>query len=61
MAEETRDEVRSGGEDGLSVAPLDDEDGEDNLESETPEDGLPFDGAAIGGESVGESEESDES
>jgi hypothetical protein len=47
-------------EDGLAVGPLDDEEGEDDLQAETPGDGAPADGAAVGGEGVGEAEEGDE-
>ena len=48
-------------EDGLAVGPLDDEEGEEDLEAESPGDGAPPDGAAVGGEGVGEREEGDES
>jgi len=41
-------------EDELSEAPLDDEEGEEDLQGEPPSDGAPADGAAIGGEGVGD-------
>ena len=44
----------------LAGVPLDDQEGEDELEAETPGDGAPADGAAIGGESVGETDKGDE-
>ena len=61
VAEESGDDSGDGAEDGLAVVPLDDEEGEDDLEAETPGDGAPLDGAAVGGESVGEAEKGDES
>ncbi len=45
----------------LAEGPLDDEEGEDDLEAEAPGYGAPADGAAVGGEGVGEREEDDES
>ena len=47
--------------DSLSGVPLDDEEGEEDLQAEAPDDGAELDGAAIGGEGVGEGEEGDES
>ena len=47
-------------EDALAEAPLDDEEGEDDLQAEAPGYGAPADGAAVGGEGVGEAEEGDE-
>ena len=41
----------------LAEAPLDDEEGEEDLQAETPGDGAPADGAAVGGEGVGDAEE----
>ena len=41
VAEQAGDEVGDGCEDGLAVAPLDDEEGEEDLEAETPGDGAP--------------------
>ena len=48
-------------EDGLAVGPLDDEEGEEDLEAESPGDGSPLDRTTVGGEGVGEREEGDES
>ncbi len=47
-------------EDALAEAPLDDEEGEDDLQAETPGHGAPADGAAVGGEGIGEAEKGDE-
>ena len=60
VGEELVDAVASGGEEALADGRLDDEDGEDELEAETPGYGAPADGAAVGGEGVGEANESDE-
>jgi len=60
VAEQAGDVAGDGGEDGLAVGPLDDQEGEEDLEAEAPEDGPPADGAAVGGESVGETKEGDE-
>ena len=46
--------------DALAGVPLDDEEGEEDLQRESPGDGAPADGAAIGGEGVGETEKDDE-
>jgi len=45
----------------LTVTPLDDQKGENNLESESPCNGAPADGASIGGKNVGKPEEDSES
>ena len=60
MAEESGDDAGDGGEDGLAVGPLDDEEGEDDLEAEAPGYSAPADGAAVGGEGVGEDKKGDE-
>ena len=60
VAEEAGDDGGDAAEDALAEAPLDDEEGEDDLQAEAPGDGSPLDGAAIGGEGVGEAEEGDE-
>ncbi len=54
------DDAGDGAEDGLAEGPLDDEEGEEDLEAEAPGDGAPADGAAVGGEGVGEGKEGDE-
>jgi hypothetical protein len=59
VAEQAGDEAGDFGEDNLAVAPLDDREGEDDLQAETPDDGLPANGAPVGGECVGESEKSE--
>ena len=61
VAEQSGDDAGDFGEHDLAVAPLDDTEGKDYLEAETPRDGAPLDSAAVGGESVGEAEEGDES
>ena len=61
VAEESGDDGGDFGQDDLAVGPLDDEEGEDDLEAEAPGYGAPLDGSAVGGESVGEGEEGDES
>jgi len=47
-------------EDALAGVPLDDKEGEEDLQAEPPDHGAPADGAAVGGEGVGEAEEGDE-
>ena len=47
-------------EDASGRCPLDDQEGEEDLQAEAPGDGAPADGAAVGGEGVGEAEEDDE-
>ena len=59
MAEEAGDDGGDAAEDALAEAPLDDEEGEDDLQAETPGYRAPFDSAAVGGEGVGEAEEGD--
>ena len=61
VGEEAGDGVGTDFEDFLAVAPLDDEDGEEELEAETPGDGAPLDGFAIGGECVGDAEKNEKS
>ena len=60
MAEKAGDDGRDAAEDVLTEVPLDDEEGEDDLQTESPGHGAPADGAAVGGEGVGEAEEGDE-
>ena len=60
MAEKVGDDGGDAGENALAEAPLDDEEGEDDLQCKTPDHGAPLDGSAIGGEGVGEAEEGDE-
>ena len=60
MGEERGDDGGGGVEDLLAEGPLDDEDGEKDLEAEAPGDGAPADSATVGGEGVGEGEEGDE-
>jgi hypothetical protein len=57
VAEQAGDDSGDIGEDGLTVAPFNDSECEDDLETETPDDGLPANGAAVGGEGVGETDE----
>ncbi len=60
VAEEAGDDAGDAGEDDLAGVPLDDREGEEDLQAEAPDDGAPADGAAIGGERVGDREEDDE-
>ena len=60
MGEERGDDVGDVVEDDLAGVPLDDEEGEEDLQAESPGNGAPADGAAVGGEGVGEAEEGDE-
>ena len=57
VAEQAGDDGRDVVQDGLTGVPLDDQEGEDDLQREAPGDGAPADGAAIGGEGVGETGE----
>ncbi len=60
MGQQGGDGVAGRMENRLAVGPLDDEEGEDDLQAESPRDGAPADGAAVGGEGVGEPEKDDE-
>ena len=60
VTQKTGDEAGDGGEDGLPVGPFDDEEGEDDLQAETPGYRAPLDGAAVSGEGISEAEKSDE-
>lgn len=59
MAEEAGDDAGDVGEDGLAIGPLDDSEGEDDLQAKSPGHGPPADGATIGGEGIGEAEKGD--
>ena len=59
MAKESGDDSGDGAEDDLAGVPLDDEEGEDDLKTETPKDGAPADGPTIGGERVREGDKKD--
>ena len=61
VGEELIDAVAGGGEDALADCGFEDDDGEDELEAEAPGYGAPLDGAAVGGEGVGERKKGDES
>ena len=50
------DDGGGGVQDALAEGPLDDQEGEDDLQAEAPGDGAPADGAAVGGEGVGDAE-----
>ena len=50
VAEELVDAGSGGVEDALAEGPLEDHEGEEDLQAETPDDGAPADGAAVGGE-----------
>lgn len=60
MTQQTSDDTRDSGEDDLPVVPLDDQEREDDLESETPDDRPPFDGTSVRGERVGKADKCDE-
>ena len=60
VAEQAGDEVGDGLEHGLAIGPLDDGEGEDDLQAEAPDDGLPADGAPVGGEGVCQTEEGEQ-
>ena len=57
MAEERGDDGGDGVEDELAGRPLDDREGEEDLEAEAPENGAPADGAAVRRGGVGNGEE----
>jgi hypothetical protein len=59
VCEKLVDTVARGGEETLANGRLEDEDGEDELEAESPGHGAPADGSAIGGERVGQGDEGD--
>jgi len=54
------DGVAGYGEDALAGGGLDDDEGEDDLKAEPPGNCAPADGAAVGGEGVGEADKGDE-
>ena len=60
MAKEARDDRRDVAEDALAEAPFNDEEGEDDLQTETPGYGAPADSAAISGEGIGQAKKRDE-
>ena len=56
VGEKRGDDGGGGVEDALAERPLDDKEGEENLQRETPGDGAPADGAAVRREGPGERE-----
>ena len=60
MAEEAGDDPGDGSENVLAVGPLDDEEGEDDLQAKTPGNGAPTDGAAVGGERITKAQKGNE-
>ena len=60
VAEQAGDKAGDTLQDDLSGIPLDDREGEEDLQAKAPADGAPADGAAVGRESISDAEKDDE-